>query len=172
MVTTCAEAFLFENSPVDLPLAWGTMSWDPNPEKDKLKQPFIKPDVCVLVRSSNLNITGRVVKHLSYKVPSTVPSNHLSLASQRIKFTLVGFNIIVITVSVINDSFKLKHRKMALQSISVINTYSGRQCSRGRCSSWVVKTWWMKMIVLEKLSNYCVKANLGVGLMPASLSSA
>ena len=63
------------------------------------------------------------MKHLSYKVPSTVPSHHLSLASQRIKFTLIVFNIIVITVT--NDSFKLKHRKIALQSTSVILTQEG-----------------------------------------------
>ena len=63
------------------------------------------------------------MEHLSYKVPSTVPSNHLSLASQRIKFTLIVFNIIVTTVT--NDSFKLKHRKIALQSTSVILTQEG-----------------------------------------------
>ena len=63
------------------------------------------------------------MEHLSYKVPSTVPSNHLSLASQRVKLTLIGFNIIVITET--NDSFKLKHRKIALQSTSVILTQEG-----------------------------------------------
>ena len=133
-------------------------------------EPSIKPDVCLCDIIQLGNITGWVVKHLSHKVPSTVPSNHLSLASQRVKLTLIGFNIIVITET--NDSFKLKHRKIALQSTSVILTQEGSAPMGDVVAEWLKLDGWRKTIILEKLNNYCVKTNLGVGLMPASLSSA